>query len=215
MMWGGMRKGCRAANVRVVRRTVTLFASLLSAVSILVFPGCVTKTRRPDLGGLYNRSAQVHGMERNPVIVIPGLLGSKLIQSETEKVVWGAFGGGAANPQKPDGARLVALPMREGAALHELSDDVYPAGVLDSVKIKMLAAQLTGVLDTVEVKSSAAGSYETVTGDITLVDGFTHVFAVPGPGVFTRLTSTAGATLAGKDATSGKFVTAFSTEVIT
>ena len=98
--------------------------------------------RRPDLRGLYNRSAQIHGMERNPVIVIPGTLGSKLVQSETEKVVWGAFGGGAANPQKPDGARLVALPMREGAALHELSDDVYPAGVLDRVKVKLFGMPL-------------------------------------------------------------------------
>ena len=143
MMPAAMPKGCRAAKIRVARRTVTLFASLVSTVSILLVSGCAATTRRPDLRELYNRSAQTHGMERNPVIVIPGILGSKLLQGESEKVVWGAFGGGSANPQKPEGARLVALPMREGAALHELSDDVHPAGVLDRVKVKMFGIPLT------------------------------------------------------------------------
>ncbi len=115
---------------------------LLAAVALLLSTGCTTRLRRPDLRGLYNRSAQAHGMERNPVIVIPGILGSKLVQAETGRIVWGAFGGGAAKPQKPDGARLVALPMREGAALNELIDDVHPSGVLDRVKVKMMGMPL-------------------------------------------------------------------------
>jgi len=98
--------------------------------------GCESHLRPPDLGGLYSRAAREQ-QDRNPVIVIPGILGSKLVDSESGRVVWGAFSKGYANPQTPDGARLVALPMREGAPLAELKDGVRPAGVLDRVRLDL------------------------------------------------------------------------------
>lgn len=111
----------------------------LFAAAVFVAASCVGgRAQRPDLGGMYNRSAQFHGMERNPVVVIPGILGTKLLERGSDRVVWGAFGGGAANPQKPEGARLVALPMREGVPLRELTDDIYAAGVLDRVKVRLM-----------------------------------------------------------------------------
>lgn len=93
--------------------------------------GCAPKAMAPDLGDLYNRPARYHDARRNPVIVIPGLLGSKLEDTKSRRVVWGAFTGEYANPAKPEGARLVALPMREGTALTELRDNVIPRGVLE------------------------------------------------------------------------------------
>jgi len=48
---------------------------------------------------------------RNPVVVIPGLLGTRLVDPDTGQVVWGAFGGGAASPKTPEGMRLLALPL--------------------------------------------------------------------------------------------------------
>ncbi|MEO1237619.1 MAG: hypothetical protein AAFX76_12595, partial [Planctomycetota bacterium] len=51
--------------------------------------------------------------------------------------VWCAFDGTAANPGTPDGARLVALPMRHGAPLDELRDNVVPDGALDSVRLSL------------------------------------------------------------------------------
>ncbi|MBK7975502.1 MAG: hypothetical protein IPK07_20205 [Deltaproteobacteria bacterium] len=98
--------------------------------------------RRPDLDGLYSRAAAFEYPERNPVIVIPGILGSKLVDAATGTIVWGAFGGGAADPETPEGARLVALPMREGAPLEALTDEVRPAGALDRVKIDVLGLPL-------------------------------------------------------------------------
>ncbi len=91
----------------------------------------------PDLGGLYNRAAR-SSQYRNAVIVIPGLLGSKLLDKESGRIVWGAFEGGYANPKEPEGARLIALPMKEGVALSELKDEVYPNGALDRVKVRIL-----------------------------------------------------------------------------
>ncbi len=43
------------------------------------------------LGEIYNRSAQDHGPARNPVILIPGILGSTLEEKQTGEVVWGGF----------------------------------------------------------------------------------------------------------------------------
>lgn len=104
----------------------------------LLTTACATPLRPPDLGDLYTRAARIHDTQRNPVIVIPGILGSKLVDPPTGRVVWGAFAGGYANPQTPDGARLVALPMQTGRPLRELRDDVRPAGVLDRLRVDLL-----------------------------------------------------------------------------
>ena len=100
---------------------------------------CSKKTTPPDLGGIYNRGAQHHDQFRNPVIVIPGVLGSKLVDSESGRMVWGAFGGDAISPKSPGGARTIALPLGgESSEFGQLHDGVKPAGVLDTLKLKML-----------------------------------------------------------------------------
>ncbi|MCH6579409.1 MAG: hypothetical protein IH802_03490, partial [Nitrospinae bacterium] len=92
----------------------------------------------PDLGNLYNELAQREDPHRNPIIVIPGLMGSKLVDQDSGKIVWGAFGLGQVNPNTPKGARLVALPMAPGKKLKELQDNVKPAGALDRVALNFL-----------------------------------------------------------------------------
>ncbi|MGI9319474.1 MAG: esterase/lipase family protein [bacterium] len=117
---------------------MTVFATLLS----FGFAGCATKLQAPDLGGLYNDLIQAEDPYRNPVIVVPGILGSKLKDVESNTVVWGAFGPGRSNPKKPEGARLIALPMEKGAALYDLQDAVLPDGVLDQVEVRFAGLDL-------------------------------------------------------------------------
>jgi pimeloyl-ACP methyl ester carboxylesterase len=74
--------------------------------------------------------------------VIPGILGSRLEDEETGRVVWGAFGGDFADPGQPAGARLLALPMAPGAPLAELRDRVRPAGALDRVRVRLLGLSI-------------------------------------------------------------------------
>ncbi len=57
------------------RQTVAL-AILLT---ILTATACSAPPRAPDLGGLYSELARNEDPYRNPVILIPGILGSKLI----------------------------------------------------------------------------------------------------------------------------------------
>jgi len=90
------------------------------------------------LNGLYDRNASFHGPGRNPIIVIPGILGSRLVDPATGRLVWGAFAGDFADPGTPEGARLAALPMVEGAPLAEIHDEVFAEGVLDRLKVSIL-----------------------------------------------------------------------------
>ncbi len=105
--------------------------------------GCTRQIRVPNLGELYNRAAQYHGLDRNPIIVLPGVLGSRLQDTKTDKIVWGAFTGDFVDPKTDEGARTIALPMREGVPLLELRDSVVSIGALDRVQLRFLGIPVT------------------------------------------------------------------------
>ena len=127
-----MRQGLQ--QLRAVRQVkICLTLGLLGCGCSI---GLVQK--KPNLAALYNRSAQYHGADRNPVILIPGVTGSKLVDAESGRTVWGAFAGDYARPKRPEDARMMALPMQQGTALRDLRDEVYPDGILDRVRISVL-----------------------------------------------------------------------------
>jgi len=116
-----------------------MYKRILSSLLIVFFlVGCTTTLKGPQLGTLYNRAAQYNHVERNPLIAIPGVLGSKLIDQESGKIVWGAYTKDYANPKNPEDARLIAIPMKEGVPLYELRNSVIPNGALDVFKITFL-----------------------------------------------------------------------------
>ena len=115
-------------------RILSLFFLLISS--------CSTPAHAPDLGTIYNELAQNENPHRNPVIVIPGLLGSKLVDRDTGDRVWGTFGLGQVDPNTPTGARQFALPMETGKSLKELRDHVKPDGALDRVVVNFLGIPL-------------------------------------------------------------------------
>ncbi|MBX2850377.1 MAG: hypothetical protein KTR15_01375 [Phycisphaeraceae bacterium] len=125
---------------------------------------------RPDLGAIYDEPAQKIGAQRNPVIVIPGILGSRLEEPGMKTPVWGAFTYGAADPDYPDGARLVALPMEMGKPLSELKDTVVPTTVLDSVEIDVALLVRGLEIDAYDeiIKTLAAGSYRDETIELAM-----------------------------------------------
>lgn len=125
----------------------------------MVSAGCATTENMPPIAELYSEAAKYHEIERNPVIVIPGILGSRLEDDASGRVVWGAFSGKYANPETADGARLVALPMALGRPLRELRDDVQPVGVLDSLELSLIGVpvQLKAYVNI--LKTLGAGGY--------------------------------------------------------
>ncbi len=128
--------------MRPIGYQTSINTALLWCVFVLLLAGCTAKLYNPDLGGLYNALIQSEDPYRNPIVVVPGAFGSKLKDTDSGAVVWGAFGPGGANPKKPEGARLIALPMREGAMLAELGDGVRPDGVLDRIRINIAGLQV-------------------------------------------------------------------------
>lgn len=97
--------------------------------------GTALRIGEPDLFEIYGRSAEFVTPGRNPVVIIHGVLGAKLADRQTGELVWGKFTLGNFAPAS--GNRL-ALPMREGATLAELSDQLDPVGVLDRVRVQFL-----------------------------------------------------------------------------
>ncbi|MEN0019455.1 MAG: hypothetical protein AAF747_01075, partial [Planctomycetota bacterium] len=115
--------------------TATTTAMLLGLLAVLV--GCSSPSRT-DLARLYSRQASEGANDRNPVLVIPGILGSRLRDTETDKLAWGAFAGEYADPRTTDGMRTISLPMAIGTPLDELTDSVAADGALDTVEANVL-----------------------------------------------------------------------------
>lgn len=125
------------------RARLYLAVGIAAALGAAWLTGCAGTPRTADLGSLYSRSAKVREDDRTPVIVVPGILGSILKEPVTGRVVWGAFSGEYANPQKPEDAALLALPMADGKPLSELRDRVRVDGALDRVKVNLLGIPIS------------------------------------------------------------------------
>ncbi len=100
--------------------------------------GCAAGPRpQTDLRIIYNRSAQYHRPDRNPIVVIPGLLGSRLRDPNDGRIIWGAFDGGAVNPSTAEGARALAAPLDLDVVAGEAPGLANADGVLDRVRVRL------------------------------------------------------------------------------
>jgi pimeloyl-ACP methyl ester carboxylesterase len=95
------------------------------------------------VGDMSRKAFQYEGIERHPVIVIPGIFGSELTDPETKTIVWGQFTGKETVVNfSAEQLRLLSLPMEEGKDLQDLQDSVIPSGVLEVVKVRLLGLPL-------------------------------------------------------------------------
>ncbi len=118
--------------------------ALIGALCSLAFlPGPADAKEAATLHKLYNRSAQHHGPDRNPVILIPGILGSTLEDKKSDTVVWGGFTRRYANPGTAVGARLFSLPMEPGTPLSGLRDGVVATGALSEMRLSLLGVPVS------------------------------------------------------------------------
>ncbi len=132
----------------MIRKIHVITRLIFISVFLLVSSECEGAPKKADLDVLYTRTAnsyhaytngdKIDTPKRNPVIVIPGLLGSKLQDAETDTIVWGAFSGKFADPATKKGARLAALPMQEGVPLADLKDSVEPRGALARMDLNFM-----------------------------------------------------------------------------
>lgn len=124
---------------------------------VMLLSGCASDGGEPELALIYNASASYHSPDRNPIIAMPGLMGSKLRDRESDKLVWGAFDRTGISPETSDGFRLISLPVGDGELpLARLVDAVEPDGVLDRARISLLGIPIelevyAGILGTLGV----------------------------------------------------------------
>ena len=123
-----------------------LFRSIKKIFLLIVFltflSGCSVGINPPELNEIYSQSAMQSDLTRNPVIVIPGILGSRLRDTKSGKLIWGAFGGEYADPSEPREARVISLPMRYGEEISMLQDEIVVEGSLDRIKVSLLGLPL-------------------------------------------------------------------------
>lgn len=116
--------------------------SCLVLAACLTLSGCWSSMSSPDLGGIYNMATLADDSQRNPIIVIPGILGSRLRQGSDGRIVWGAFESGSLDVRNDEGLRALALPMQQGVPLSQLRDDLTADKVLDKIRVQLLRLPL-------------------------------------------------------------------------
>lgn len=141
-----------------------------AADSIRLVSNEVRGTAGPDLGSIYNRTARSDDRDRNPIVVLPGILGSRLVDSETGEVAWGEFGTSGPIPGSAASVRALGLPMATGKPLAALSDEVRADGALSALEVKAFgqSVQVSAYADI--LKALGVGGYRDPNGRTGPVD---------------------------------------------
>lgn len=126
-------KGGSMTNLKFLKHIKIQTGATLFGSTVLLLSGCSGPNKTAYISEIYSEVAQEIRDDRIPVVVLPGILGSKIEDSESGTKVWGAFTFGAANVEKPNGARLFALPMKKGVPLSKLRDHGQATEVLDYI----------------------------------------------------------------------------------
>ena len=158
----------------------TVKLGIFCAMSI-VLTSCATSSRQQvDLKTIYDKSAQYHKPDRNPIIVIPGILGSRLVDDNTGQTIWGAFSAEYADPKTSEGVHLISLPIETDIETqHEYEDrdeHIRPDGVLENLELSLAGFPISiqayaGILTTL-----GAGGYRDQSLGLNSIDYGTDHF---------------------------------------
>ncbi len=82
----------------------------------------------------YEQQIRRSNFMQNPIIVIPGILGSNIADLENDNTLWGDFGESFADPKVDKNLRKIALPMQVGKTLDQLQGQSTADGSLRYIK---------------------------------------------------------------------------------
>lgn len=120
---------------------------------------------------VYERAAMHHLPDRNPVVVVPGIMGSRLVDPESGQLVWGAFARGGVRPTSAESARLVALPIDSSRGVGALSDELVADKVLDRLSITFAGLPFELQAYAEILRTLGAGGYrDAMLADETAID---------------------------------------------
>ncbi|MEM1167447.1 MAG: hypothetical protein AAGI30_14305 [Planctomycetota bacterium] len=101
--------------------------------------GGLSALAHPRLSEIYGNAARQDSSTRNPLVVIPGIMGTRLEDPGSGLIVWGSH----RKKDYPDRTnaehmRIASHNMRSGVPLHLLTDSVEPAGAIEQFKFRLV-----------------------------------------------------------------------------
>ena len=118
---------------------------MLAAVALFFLAGCISAKRTPNLDRIFREARSRTG--KRPIIVIPGVLGSQLINSKTGEMVWPSLFRSA------DG-----LPMSPDLAANR--DDLIPGKIVETVRFAKVLPEVYVYRDLLEALRKYGGYRE-------------------------------------------------------
>jgi pimeloyl-ACP methyl ester carboxylesterase len=112
----------------------------------LVSSGCISAHRTPDLENIFASARR--RTDKRPVIVIPGILGSELINSKTGETVW------------PSAFRTSNDVLPISPNLEANRDDLVPGKILETVRLARILPEVYVYRDLLEALRRYAGYRE-------------------------------------------------------
>ncbi|MBA4039504.1 MAG: hypothetical protein C0468_04145, partial [Planctomyces sp.] len=92
----------------------------------------------PRMIDLYGRAVQQDARTRNPLIVIPGVMGTRLKDRASGRPLWGGdYKSGFADPGDEEQMRGVTVPMELGTPLESLVGSADPDGTIDALRVNV------------------------------------------------------------------------------
>ncbi len=120
---------------------------LLLPVIALIIAGCSSPTgsytsmddsiSNPVKIEIFQKNLKYEGVKRNPIIVVHGFLGASLVNTQTNKNVWGSFKGMDAFTVSDERLYDLSYPMESGKKINEIKDNVVADKLLESVLIRV------------------------------------------------------------------------------
>lgn len=149
----------RPLSPQVKSRNLLLVLVALSLVST----ACISARRTPNLEHIFASARTRTG--KRPVIVIPGILGSELINSKTGQTVW------------PSALRTSNEGLPINPILETNRDDLVPGKILETVRLAKILPEVYVYRDLLEALRRYAG-YREASWDDPGVDGDRDTFYV-------------------------------------
>jgi pimeloyl-ACP methyl ester carboxylesterase len=110
---------------------------------VVISSGCISARKNPDLARIFAEARTNPG--KRPVIIIPGILGSELINSKTGEKVW----------PTPFRTSEEGLPMNPD--LSQNTDELVPGNIVETVKLARILPEVYVYRDLLEALRRYAG----------------------------------------------------------
>ena len=100
--------------------------------------------KTPVYGEVAKWTVDYEGPARNPVIVVHGFLGAKLINPKTGKNVWGKFRlSDDVTAFPPERSRMLAVPMTPGLPLQKLKSSAVVSGLMEDATARVFGMTIS------------------------------------------------------------------------